>query len=268
MHVASLHLHPLKSAAVFDVDALRIGPRGPAGDRRWMVVEPSGRFVTARAESRLVLVRARPTRDGLLLTAPGLPALAVVTPAGAARIAVRIWNDSVDAVLASEDAHAWLSAFLGRPVCLVHMDTAAQRCVDPAFGRAGDEVSFADGYPLLVISSAALDQLNDRLARPVTMTRFRPNVVVGDCAAHAEDGWRRVRIGEVAFDAVKACTRCVFTTIDPASAERDPAREPLATLGTYRRDSDGDGILFGMNLIARESGTVRAGDPVEVLELR
>lgn len=268
MHVASLHIHPLKSAAVLDVDSLDIEARGPVGDRRWLVVDAANRFVTARAEARLVLVRALPQAHGLLLTAPARVPLAVAEPSGATRTAVRIWNDQVDAALAAEPAHAWLSEFLGRPVRLVFMDSASRRPVDPGCGAAHDEVSFADGYPLLVISRAALEGLNARLAQPVTMARFRPNIVVGDCAPHAEDDWRQVRIGEVTFDAVKTCTRCVFTTIDPATAVRDSAREPLATLATYRRADDGEGILFGMNLIARSSGTIRVADPVDVLELR
>ncbi len=268
MHIASLHIHSLKSAAVLDVDALDIVARGPVGDRRWMVVDAANRFMTARAEARLVLIRALPRGDGLLLSTPGRTPLEVSAPAGTLRIPVRVWNDEVDAAVADNEAHAWLSEFLDRPVRLVRMDAGSHRAVDPAYGANGDEVSFADGYPLLVISQSALDALNARLARPVAMTRFRPNIVVAGATAHAEDGWRRVRIGSLEFDAVKACARCVFTTIDPATGERDPAREPLATLGTYRRAVEGDGILFGMNLIARGTGVVRRGDTVEVLEAR
>ncbi|MEO6064866.1 MAG: MOSC N-terminal beta barrel domain-containing protein [Lysobacterales bacterium] len=268
MHVASLHIHPLKSAAALDVDTLEIVARGAVGDRRWMVIDAADRFVTARAEARLVLIRALPQGEGLMLSAPGTTPLCVAAPTNARRIVVRIWNDHVGAVLADEDAHAWLSAFLGRPVRLVYMDSASRRAVDPVFGAAGDEVSFADGYPLLVISGNALHELNARLADPISMTRFRPNIVIEQCAPHAEDGWRRVRIGTVAFDAVKTCTRCVFTTIDPATAIRDAAGEPLTTLRTYRRAEVGNDVLFGMNLIARGEGTLRLGDPVEVLELR
>ncbi len=268
MHVASLHIHPLKSAAVLDVDTLDIMPRGPIGDRRWMVIDAANRFVTARAEARLVLIHALPQGEGLLLSAPDTTPLCVAAPTDALRIVVRIWNDHVDAVLADEDAHAWLSAFLGRPVRLVYMDSAGRRAVDPAFGTADDEVSFADGYPLLVISRSALEGLNARLVQPITMTRFRPNIVIEDCAPHAEDDWRRVRIGAVEFDAVKTCTRCVFTTIDPVSGVRDPGGEPLTTLRSYRRADAGNDVLFGMNLIARDTGTLRLGDPVGVLELR
>lgn len=268
MHVASLHIHPLKSCAALDVGALEVVPRGPVGDRRWLVIDAANRFVTARAEARLVLIRALPERDGLSLSAPGCAPLAVAAPREGPRLPVRIWDDQVDAALADDAAHAWLSAFLGRPVRLVHMDSRSHRAIDPAFGGAGDEVSFADGYPLLVISRASLEGLNERLGHAIGMTRFRPNVVVDDCAPHAEDGWERVRIGEVEFDAVKRCARCVFTTIDPVTAERDPEGEPLRTLRTYRGAPNGKDVLFGMNLIARGTGTLRRGDPVDVIAAR
>lgn len=268
MRLQSLHLYPLKSAAGLAVDALAIEPRGPRFDRRWLVVDAEGRFVTARAVPELVLVRAEPDGDGLRLSAPGRPPLAVVPPSPAApRIGVTVWKDQVEAPLADAAAHAWLSACLQRDVRLVWMDADVRRPVDPIYGRDGDEVSFADGYPLLLISQAAVDSLNARLAAadrpPVTMAHFRPNLVVAGADAHAEDGWRRLRIGEVVFDAVKPCTRCVFTTVDPALGRRRDDGEPLETLKAYRRTPAG--ITFGMNLIARGSGAVRTGDAVEVL---
>ena len=268
MHVASLHIHPLKSCAALDVDALDVAPRGPVGDRRWMVIDAANRFITARAEALLVLIRALPQDDGLSLTAPGCAPLMVTAPSSGPRVQVRVWDDHVDAALADDTAHAWLSNFLGRPLRLVHMDGRSHRAVDPAFGAPGDEVSFADGYPLLVISRAALDGLNERLEHAIGMARFRPNVVVDDCAPHAEDGWCRVRIGAVEFDAVKPCSRCVFTTIDPVTAVRDPLGEPLRTLRSYRAAGNGKDVLFGMNLISRGPGTLHLGDRIEMLAPR
>jgi uncharacterized protein YcbX len=265
MHVASLHLHPLKSCAQLDVDALDITPRGPAGDRRWLVVDADDRFVTARQRTEMVGIRARPRPGGLHLEVPGLPALDVPLPrAGAARRRVTIWRDVVDAADAGDAAAAWLTRYLGSDARLVHMDDAAQRAVDPAYSRPGDEVAFADAYPLMTISQAALDGLNARLAVPVPMARFRPNIVIGDSTAHVEDGWRRVRIGGVEFEAAKPCTRCVFTTVDPATMTRDAHGEPLRTLTAYRRTPAG--VTFGMNLIPRGTGRVRVGDRVVALE--
>lgn len=268
MRLSALYLHPLKSAATRSVDAIDVEPRGPRFDRRWLVVDAEGRFVTARAVAELVLVRAEPLGEGLRLSAPGMPDLDVAPPLpGAPRMPVTVWKDGIDAARADAAADAWLSAFLKRDVRLVHMDDAARRAVDPAYGQDGDEVSFADGYPLLVISQAALDGLNARLAdagrTPVTMHHFRPNLVVDGIDAHAEDGWRRVRIGGVEFDAVKTCTRCVFTTVDPVLGRRRDDGEPLNILKDYRRTPAG--ITFGMNLIPRAAGTLRVGDRVSVL---
>jgi uncharacterized protein len=268
MHVSSLHLYPLKSTAGHSVEMLDILPRGPRHDRRWLVVDGDGRFVTARQLSQMVLIRAEAVGDGLRLSAPGLPALDVaVPPVDAMRMQVSIWKDTVHAALTDAAADAWLSAFLQRPVRLVHMDDRARRAVDPEYAQPGDEVSFADGYPLLVISQAALDGLNARLATagraPVAMAQFRPNLVVDDALAHDEDGWEQVRIGAVRFDAVKVCTRCVFTTIDPRSGARREDGEPLNVLKDYRRTPTG--ITFGMNLIPRSAGTLRVGDAVTVL---
>lgn len=264
MHIASLHIHPLKSCAQLDVDALDITARGPAGDRRWLIVDAAGRFVTAREHAAVVGIRAVPDAHGLVLDAPGMPALHVATPpADTTRIPVSIWKDTVVAQRFDASTDAWLTRYLGFPAHLAHMDDATHRAVDPDYGAPGDVVSFADAYPLLVISQSALDGLNARLARPVPMARFRPNLVVAGAAAHAEDGWRRVRIGAIEFDAVKACTRCVFTTIDPASMTRDPDGEPLRTLSRYRRAPKG--VTFGMNLIPRGTGVVQRGDAVRVL---
>jgi uncharacterized protein len=268
MHLSALHLYPLKSAAGLAVETLDILPRGPRHDRRWLVVDTEGRFVTARQISRMVLIRAETMGEGLRLSAPGLPDLDVAPPLpGASRLRVSIWKDMVDASVADPAADAWLSAFLRQPVRLVYMDDGARRAVDPAYARPGDEVSFADGYPLLVISQTALDGLNARLAEAglasVAMAQFRPNLVIADAAAHAEDDWKGVRIGEVAFDAVKCCTRCVFTTVDPVGGMRRDDDEPLNTLKQYRRTPNG--ITFGMNLIPRGIGTLRVGDAVEVI---
>jgi uncharacterized protein YcbX len=134
---------------------------------------------------------------------------------------------------------------------------------DGKYGNDDDEVSFADGFPLLLISQAALDQLNAKLAAPVPILRFRPNLVVAGTAPHAEDGWKRIRIGTIEFEVLKPCTRCVFTTVDFERGAFDAAGEPLRTLTKYRRSPDG--VTFGQNLIPRGAGTIRVGAPVEVL---
>jgi uncharacterized protein YcbX len=239
--------------------------RGLAIDRRWLIVDGDDRFITGRQTPATVRIRATPLAHGLRLEAPGHASLQVPTPVSdAPRRRVGVWKDTIDAVDAGDAAAHWLTAALGRDARLVFMDAAAQRPVDPARARPGDEVSFADAYPLLLISQAALDALNARLARPLTMARFRPNLVVAGAPAHAEDPWRRLRIGGIEFEGIKPCVRCVFTTVDPVLGEFDPSGEPLRTLKTYRRSPAG--ITFGLNLIPRGRGTLRIGDAVELLD--
>jgi uncharacterized protein YcbX len=262
--LASLHIYPLKSCAALALDQAEVQPRGLAHDRRWMAVDANGKFLTGREQARLTLIRARPFGAGLQLDAPGMPTLTLLAPTSdGARIDSQVWDDTLMPLLAAEPAHAWLSEFLGVPCRVVYMDADCLRPADRKYARAGDEVSFADGFPLLLISQAALDHLNAKLAQAISILRFRPNLVVSGTAAHAEDGWQRVRIGTLEFDLVKPCTRCVFTTVDFERGERDPSGEPLRTLMGYRRTPKG--ITFGQNLIPRGAGILRIGDPVEVL---
>lgn len=264
MQLTSLHIHPIKSCASLAVGEATVRPRGLEHDRRWMVIDENGRFLTGRQLPSLVLLRALPRGDGLALEAPDMPTLAVARPpADAPRAQVQVWKDTVDAAFAGEDAERWLTRYLQRPARLVYMDAGAVRPVRPDYARPGDVVSFADAFPLLAISQASLDHLNEKLDTPVPMERFRPNLVIDGCPPHAEDGWKRVRIGAVEFDAAKPCTRCVFTTVDTGRGAFDPSGEPLDTLKTYRRGPSG--ITFGMTLIPRGSGTLRVGDAVTVL---
>jgi uncharacterized protein YcbX len=261
--IASLHCYPLKSGAGLSVAAAEVGPRGLRDDRRWILADANGRFVTGRQVPRLVLLRASPQPDGLRLEFPGAAPLEVHRPAATAeRIDVSVWSDCVSAPVATV-ASAWLRAQLERDLRLVYMDEAAQRPLRADHSQPGDVVSFADAFPLLLISEASLAGLNARMAQPVPMARFRPNLVVAETAAHAEDDWRRIRIGVLEFDVVKACTRCVFTTVDPATGNFDPGGEPLATLKQYRRTAAG--VTFGQNLIPRSFGQISVGDRVEVL---
>jgi MOSC domain-containing protein len=263
MQLSGLYLYPIKSSAPLEVASAAVEPRGLQHDRRWMVVDAQGRFITGRELPRLTLIRALPGPDGLSLSAPGLPSLFVPVPQAGATVPVEVWKHHVAAKPAGPAAEAWLTEFLQQPAQLVHMDTAVTRAMTDPHSQPGDQVSFADAFPLLLISQAALDGLNARLAKPVSMLQFRPNLVVEGAEAHAEDGWKRIRIGQVEFEVAKACTRCVFTTVDPTRGERDPDGEPLRTLIGYRRTASG--VTFGQNLIPRSLGSVHAGDAVEVL---
>jgi uncharacterized protein len=269
VHVSALFVYPVKGAAGISLMQAELDEFGIHHDRRWMVVDAAGRFITPRHHPRLALVRTALTGTALVLAAPGagelrLPlqrALDGPGPSGARTVRARVWLDDVDAIDAGNDAASFLTAWLGFAVRLVYMPTTTVRPTDPAYSRPGDRVSFADGFPLLLIGQSSLDELNRRLEEPVPMLRFRPNIVVAGAEPHAEDGWRRIRIGAVECDVVKPCGRCVVTTLDLATAVAGP--EPLRTLATYRR-REGQ-VYFGQNVIHRATGTVAVGAAVDVL---
>ncbi|QPP10017.1 MOSC domain-containing protein [Streptomyces bathyalis] len=280
LRLASLHLYPVKALAGITREELRVEPWGPSADRRWMLTSPDGSQVTQREQPRLAFVRAVPVLDGtsgggpaeapLTVTAPGREPIEIgVPPADRETVPVRLFGTKLEVVPADAEASDWFSAYLGTPVTLVHLDAPGRRRpIDPQFAPDGQTVSLADGFPLLLTSDSSLDALNSLIAQgdhadegPLPMNRFRPNLVVAGSAPWAEDGWRRLRIGEVVFRVAKPCGRCVVTTTDQTSGVR--GREPLRTLARHRRF--GDQLVFGQNLIPERTGRVRSGDSVEVL---
>ncbi|KFG76939.1 MOSC domain-containing protein [Streptomyces mutabilis] len=265
----SIHVHPVKASRSLALREAVVEPWGLAGDRRWMLIDDGGKVVTQRRLPRIALVAAELLPGGVRLSAPGREPLTVPVPRAGATVPTQIFRDKVEAVPAEDEtAHAWCSAFLEEDVRLVYLDDpATRRLVDPRYALPGETVTFADGYPLLLTTTASLDALNSLIARgehagdgPLPMNRFRPNVVVFGTEPWAEDGWSRVTVGEVAFRVAKPCGRCVVTTTDQDTAER--GREPLHTLGLHRR-ADGK-LVFGQNLVPLGRGTIRVGDPVRV----
>ncbi len=220
-----------------------------------MIVDGDGRFVSQRTHPRLALVTPRAQDSGLVLAAPGMADLVVDPSQLEPRPPVTVWNDTLEALSAGAPARSWLEAWLGLPCDLVRMAPDARRPVDPRFAGPDDEVSFADGYPVLLISEGSLDELNRRLERPVPMDRFRPNLVVTGCPPFAEDVWATVEVGEVRLRVVKPCARCVVTTVDQSTGDR--GREPLVTLASFRT-REGK-VMFGQNLIPETLGTLRVG---------
>jgi uncharacterized protein YcbX len=271
--LTGINRYPVKSCRREQMQHAEVEPWGLAGDRRWMLVDDDGWRVTAREHPRLVLVSALIDGTGLRLRTPGRNELTVKEPDAEELASVRLARSTLDAALAAPEAHAWFSEHLGLSVRLVYLDDPTRRQVNPEFGAASDRVSFADGYPVHLVTEESLTALNDWIAEgpradegPLPMTRFRPNVVLrGGGTPWAEDGWRRLRIGEVTFRVVKGCDRCVLTTIDPETATK--FKEPIATLARYRR-WDGK-TWFGMNLIPdapTPGATLHVGDPIEILE--
>lgn len=264
--VAALFVYPIKSTHRVAVAEAAVTRRGLAGDRCWMLVDASGRFLSQRDVPQLATVQATLQPGGRMqVEAPGRPRLEVAGPSEEGMM-VRVWQSEVPARRADEAASAWFRAYLGREAHLVYLPETTLRRVDPAYAvRPDDPVSFADGYPLLLAAEASLQALNARLDVPVLMTRFRPNLVVADTAPFEEDTWHRIRVGTAVFHVVKPCARCVVTTHDQETGQGTGA-EPLRTLATFRRQ--GNKVLFGQNLIPDGPGRVRVGDSVEVLAYR
>lgn len=267
LSLSQLYRYPLKSGRGEVLQRCAVDGLGLSGDRRWMVVDAAnGRFITQRLLPQMSQLSALYNlRGGLTLSAAGRGELEVAVPDPEQDLrGVTVWQDSLQVPDAGDEAAAWLSELLGRPCRLVQVPEARTRQVDTAYALPGDRVAFADGFPLLLIGQASLDDLAQRVGRPLSMLRFRPNLVVVGSEPYAEDSWKRIRIGEVEFEVAKGCTRCILTTVDPQSGERSADREPLTTLKTYR-EREGD-VYFGQNLLPRGVGELQIGMPVEVLE--
>ncbi|MBT2454109.1 MOSC domain-containing protein [Streptomyces sp. ISL-86] len=271
MYVQALHVHPVKSVAGTAPDEVAVEPWGLSGDRRWAVVDAEGTVITQRQQARLALATARPLDGGgFALSAPGMAELVVEVPEPGLLEPVVLFGKKIETVFAARAAADWFTAYLGVPARLVYLDDpAVRRPVDPDYALPGETVSLADGYPLLLTTLASLDALNALIAQgdhpeegPLPMNRFRPSVVVSGAEAWAEDGWRRIAIGDAVFRGVRECGRCIVTTTDQATAER--GKEPLKTLARHRRI--GKSLAFGRQLVPVRLGTVRVGDEVRVLE--
>jgi uncharacterized protein len=261
--IASLHLYPVKSCRGIALESSAIGDRGFAFDREWMIVEGDGRFVTQREVPQLALIAPSMTTVALELASPGRRALAVPLEIEGATRPVTVWNDCVPAIDQGEEAAAWLSSTLHRPLRLVRFDRAFQRACNQTFvGESGAHTAFADAYPMLILSEASLADLNSRLAQQLPMNRFRPNVVLSGIEAYDEDHVDEVRVGSVVLKMVKRCTRCQITTTDQDTAT--VGLEPLATLRGYRMDPQLGGVTFGMNAIvtAGVGSAIHRGDRV------
>ena len=267
LHLSALYRYPLKSGKGETLQQVSLDKLGLDGDRRWMLVdEASGRFLTQRAVATMSQLSALwNANGGLTLSAPGHSALEIALPDNNAELrGVAIFRDSLRVPDAGDEAGAWVSEFIGKPTRLVQIPLDRARTTQAGYGKDDDQVAFADGFPLLLIGQASLEDLSQRVGRPLEMLRFRPNLVIQGSDAYAEDSWKRIRIGEVEFRVVKSCSRCILTTIDPQTGQRSEDREPLATLQKYRAQADG--AMFGQNLVNDGNGRLEVGMPVTVLE--
>ncbi len=269
MILSEINVFPVKSLQGYSPDSARVEPRGFEHDRRWLLVDEDGKFMTQREFPRMATIAVRIGRDSIDFSA-GDSTLSADADPTAETIEVGIWNDRCLATVYGAEVNDWFSKVLDFGCKLVKMPETTRRKVDPDYARhADDHVSFADAFPYLLIGEASLEELNKRLTEHVPMNRFRPNLVVTGSAAFDEDNWAVIRIGDVEFDVVKPCARCVLTTVDQELGVKNGV-EPLRTLAGFRTfERDGaKKVLFGQNLLARKLGTLRSGDRVEVLARR
>lgn len=265
--LTGLFIYPVKSLGGISLPAAELTPQGLRHDRRWLIVDERNRFLTQREHAEMALLAVEGAYNGFLLRhrqRPELLPLYIPFEASPEKtLFVTIWDDLVFAWRGTPAADAWLSEALGQPCKLVYMSDMARREVEPdkpELNPAGTLVSFADGYPYLLATEESLAKLNDQLDEPVPMNRFRPNLVVSGAPADAELEWADFQIAGQPFRSVRGCGRCVVTTIDQATAEKNPAGEPLRTLATYRKPDRK--VLFGQNVTGPASGRIQVGDAV------
>ncbi|WP_117235114.1 hybrid-cluster NAD(P)-dependent oxidoreductase [Vibrio maerlii] len=262
--LSQINIYPVKSIAGISLSNAWVERQGLSFDRRFMLALADGSMVTARKYPQMVKVQASLISDGVVFTFPTKEPLRIryqdfkLQPTSAT-----VWKDQFEAYTTIDEADDWFTEVIGQRVELLYCGEQSNRIRE----KLGHNVSFADGYPLLIISQASLDELNKRSPELHTMDQFRTNLVVSGDEPFIEDSWKRIKIGEVEFEAIKPCERCILTTVDVKKGEFRSSKEPLNTLSQFRANERG-GVFFGQNLVAKNEGMIRAGDKVEVLEYK
>ncbi len=260
--LSTLSIYPLKSGKAIQLDASDVAEMGLAFDRRFVITDMQGQFVTGRTQPKISLIQVELASQGVILSAPNMSPIALKYGELSNDYSeIKVWDSQIQGQHCTAEINQWLSEYLAIDCRLFYFGEKSSRKVKH-FDKA---VGFADGYPILLISQASLDELNRITHSHIDMTQFRTNLVVTGCEPFAEDSWKRIKIGDAEFELVKPCERCVFTTLKPGSTEYDAEREPLKTLSLFRKDSAGR-IDFGQNLVSHNNANIQLGDKVEVLE--
>ena len=262
LRLSEIHIYPIKSARGIAVSAARVDHRGLEYDRRWMVVDNEGNFLTQRSIPHLALIHTQLRESSLTVTADGMDELLLpLQPESGKTLPIRVWKDSFEALDAGQEAAEWFTQVLSRTCRLVFMSDQTERRVNPKYVPEKAIVSFADAFPFMLISQASLRDLNSRLAEPVPMNRFRPNFVIEGCSAYEEDTWSSITMGSIKFRVAKPCSRCTVPTVNQDTGVR--GLEPIRTLSSYRT-MNGE-IYFGQNLVPAGFGTLLVGDEVRAV---
>jgi len=259
--LSKIFVYPIKSCAGIELSSAEVTKRGFILDRRWMLVDAKGRFLTQRKYAQLSQINVTLLDAGLKVSGPEQSSLFVPFESEGKNIESSIWSDQVLAREVSGDAHEWFSDLLGEPVRLVYMPDETTRMVDQEFARPNDTVGFADGYPFLIVSQSSVDDLASKMNIKIDVRRFRPNLVVEGTTAFDEDSWNEFEINGIRFHAVKRCARCVIPTIDPITSEKNPQINKV--LSSYRQENQE--VYFGQNLIHDGLGSLSVGMEIKVL---
>jgi len=262
--ISQLFIYPIKSLGGFEVSFAYLTDRGLQYDRRFMLVDMDGNFLTQREHASMCLLQTAIENDQLIVYPTNNPAdkLTIsLQPESSLTLKVKVWDDACDAALVSDAADKWFSKKLSMQCQLVYMRDEEKRKVDEHYAHNNEITSFSDGYPLLIIGQASLDDLNNRLNEPIPMNRFRPNVVFTGGHPFDEDMMEHIRINEIDLYGVKLCARCVVTTVNQTTATK--AKEPLKTLAGYRMVNNK--IYFGQNIIFKQTGIISNGDAIEMV---
>lgn len=262
--VTEITVYPIKSLGGISLQSAIVEDRGLQHDRRWVLADEQNRFITQRENEQMALIDVIIESDGLKVS-HRLKKIAPLTipfkPQTTDNQIITIWDDEVNAIRVNDEADAWFSVVLGIKCRLFYQPDSSIRLTDSRYSITKEEhTSFSDGYPILIIGQASLDNLNERLDEKIAMKRFRPNLVFSGGEAHAEDNWKYFKVGDAKLVGVKPCARCVMTTINPETAEK--GKEPLRTLNQYR--NFGNKVLFGQNLLVVEKGRISVGDVIEL----
>lgn len=260
--ISELYIYPVKSLGGISLSSSEITPRGLKYDRRWMITDEKGMFLTQRTHPEMTFLKTS-IKEGLLVISdsrkPGETLEIQLDVYTEEILNVVVWDDTVAAHVVSLQADKWLSERLDMPCRLVYMPDDTLRKVDPKYAKNGDTVGFADAFPFLLIGQASLDDLNSRLEKQLPMNRFRPNIVFTGGRPYEEDEWKTFTTQSAGFNVVKPCSRCVLTTTDQETAER--AKEPLKTLSEYRNVNGK--IMFGQNLTLGYGTVISVGDVIK-----
>lgn len=261
----AIYIYPVKSLGGISLTEAELEPRGVKYDRRWILTDQNGKMLTQRTHPHMALFKTALADDGIIVSAPEDNADTILIPFNSfkeEKLRIHVWDTGGFAHAVSETLDQWFTAHLGFSARLWYMPDHSDRKLESSYTRYQGPMSFADGWPILVISEASLSALNEQLEEAVPMNRFRPNIVVAGEYPFQEDEWSQVQFGDVMIEGGKPCGRCVMVTVDQDTGKK--GKEPLATMAAWRKGESGK-VIFGWNMFSKKGGKIRVGDPIHQL---